>query len=39
VRCPGCHSCGVIESFTVLFPLRVVLVFRDIIYVIIVLYS
>jgi hypothetical protein len=35
VCCPGCRSCGVMESPTVLFWLRVILVFRDIIYVII----
>jgi hypothetical protein len=37
--CPGCHSCGVMESSVVPFRLRVVIVFRDIIYVIIILYS
>jgi hypothetical protein len=37
--CPGCHSCGVMESSAVPFRLRVVIVFRDIIYVIIILYS
>jgi hypothetical protein len=36
---PGCRSRGVMESSTILFHLRVVLVFRDIIHVIIVLYS
>jgi hypothetical protein len=39
VRCPGCHSYGVIESFAVPFRMKVILVFRDIIYVIIILYS
>jgi hypothetical protein len=34
MRCPGCYSCGVIESSIVLHRKRVVLVFRDIIYVI-----
>jgi hypothetical protein len=37
--CSGCCSCGVIESFVVLFRLRVIIVFRNIIYVIIILYS
>jgi hypothetical protein len=37
--CPGCRSCGVMESFTISFRLRVIIVFRDIIYVIIILYS
>jgi hypothetical protein len=36
---PGCRSYRVVESSAILFRLRVVLVFRDIIYVIIVLYS
>jgi hypothetical protein len=35
----GCHSYGVMESSTVPFHLRVVLVFRDIMFVIIILYS
>jgi hypothetical protein len=39
VRCPIYRSCGVMESSIVLFHKRVTLVFRDIIYVIIVLYS
>jgi hypothetical protein len=39
MRCPGCYSCGVMESSTVLFRERVILVFRDIIYVINILYS
>jgi hypothetical protein len=34
---PGCHSCGVMESSVV--PLRVIIVFRDTTYVIIILYS
>jgi hypothetical protein len=37
--CPGCCSCGVLRSSAVLFRMRVVLVFRDIIYVINILYS
>jgi hypothetical protein len=36
--CPGCRSCGVMKTFAVPFHLRVVIVFRDIIYVIIILY-
>jgi hypothetical protein len=36
---PDCCSCGVMESSAVPFRLRVILVFRDIIYVIIVFYS
>jgi hypothetical protein len=39
MRFPGCCSCGVMESFIVLFHKRVVLVFRDFIYVINILYS
>jgi hypothetical protein len=39
VRYPGCRSCGVIESSAVMFCKRVILVFRNIIYVIIILYS
>jgi hypothetical protein len=39
MRCLGCCSCGVMESSVVLFHMRVVLVFRDIIYVINILYS
>jgi hypothetical protein len=39
VRCPGCHSFGVIESSAIPFHKRVTLVFRDIIYVINILYS
>jgi hypothetical protein len=40
VCCPGCRSCGVMESSAVLFHfVRDVLVFTDIIYVIIILYS
>jgi hypothetical protein len=38
-RCPGCRSCGVIESSIILLRLIVVLVVRDINYVIIILYS
>jgi hypothetical protein len=36
---PGCRSCGVMESSAVSLWLRVVIVFRDISYVIIILYS
>jgi hypothetical protein len=36
---PGCYSYGVIESSIVPFHKRVALVFRDTIYVIIILYS
>jgi hypothetical protein len=36
--CPGCYSCGVMESFIISFHKRVTLVFRDIIYVIKILY-
>jgi hypothetical protein len=39
VHCPGCYSCGVLESSAVPFHKRVVLVFRDFIYVINILYS
>jgi hypothetical protein len=40
VICPGCHSSGVMECFAIPFCFeRVVLVFRDIIYVINILYS
>jgi hypothetical protein len=39
MRYPGCCSCGVMESFAISFHERVVLVFRDIIYVINILYS
>jgi hypothetical protein len=38
MRCPGCCSCSVIESSVVLFCKKVILVFRDIIYVINILY-
>jgi hypothetical protein len=38
MRYPGCCSYGVLESFAILFCKRVVLVFRDIIYVINILY-
>jgi hypothetical protein len=37
--CPGCRSCGVMEFSVVSLRLRVVIVFRDIIYEIIILYS
>jgi hypothetical protein len=30
VHCPGCHSCGIMDSFAVLFYKRVALVFREI---------
>jgi hypothetical protein len=39
MRCPGCCSYGVMESSSVSFRKRVALVFRDIIYVINILYS
>jgi hypothetical protein len=39
MRCPGCSSCVVKESFIVPFHKRVALVFRDIIYIINILYS
>jgi hypothetical protein len=39
MRCPGCCSCGVSESSAVPFRMRVILAFRDIIYVINILYS
>jgi hypothetical protein len=39
MRCPGCYSYDVMESSAVLFHMRVILVFRDIIYVINILYS
>jgi hypothetical protein len=39
MHCPSCHSCGIMESPTVPFCLRVVIVFRDNIYVLIILYS
>jgi hypothetical protein len=38
MRCLGCDSCSVMESSAVLLPKRVILVFRDIIYVINILY-
>jgi hypothetical protein len=38
MRCPDCCSYGVIESSAVLFRKRVILVFRDTIYVINILY-
>jgi hypothetical protein len=37
--CPGYHSYGVMVSSAVPFRLRVVAILRDIIYVIIILYS
>jgi hypothetical protein len=37
--CPGCRSCGVMESSAVPFRLRVIIIFRDNVYVIIILYS
>jgi hypothetical protein len=39
MHCPGCCSCGVLESSSVPFRERVALVFRDNIYVINILYS
>jgi hypothetical protein len=39
MRCPSCCSCGAMESFVVPFCKRDVIVFRDIIYVINILYS
>jgi hypothetical protein len=39
IRCPDCCSCGGLESSVVPFRKKVVLVFRDIIYVINILYS
>jgi hypothetical protein len=39
MRCPGYCSCGVMESSTVLFYKRVAFVFRDIMYVINIIYS
>jgi hypothetical protein len=38
MRYPGCCSCGVMEYSSVLFHKRVILVFRDIIYVINILF-
>jgi hypothetical protein len=38
MRCPGCCSCDVMESSTVLFRKRVIFVFRDIIFVLNILY-
>jgi hypothetical protein len=39
MRYPDCRSCGVMEYFAILFRfVRVILVFIDIIYVIIILY-
>jgi hypothetical protein len=37
--CPGYHSCGFMESTDVLFYLKVIIVFRYIIYIIMILYS
>jgi hypothetical protein len=37
--CPSCHSYGVMESSVVPFLLRIILVFKDIIYVINILYT
>jgi hypothetical protein len=37
--CPGCRSYGVMESSAISLRLRVIIVFRDIIFVIIILYS
>jgi hypothetical protein len=39
MRWPGCCSYGDMESFAVSFHKRVIFVFRDIIYVINILYS
>jgi hypothetical protein len=39
VCCPGCCSCGAMESSAILFHKRVTLVYKDIIYVINILYS
>jgi hypothetical protein len=39
MRYPGCCSCGVMESSAILLHKRVILVFRDIIYIIFILYS
>jgi hypothetical protein len=38
MHCPGCYSCGVLESSAVPFCKRVILVFVDIIYVINIVY-
>jgi hypothetical protein len=38
MHCPSRYSCGVMESSAILFRKRVILVFRDIIYVINILY-
>jgi hypothetical protein len=37
--CPGCSSYDVMESSIILFSLRVILVFKDIIYVVNILYT
>jgi hypothetical protein len=39
MRCPGCYSHSVLEPSVVLLHKRVALDFRDIIFVIIILYS
>jgi hypothetical protein len=39
MHCPDCYSYGVMESSDILFHKRVILVFRDTIYVINILYS
>jgi hypothetical protein len=39
MRYPGCCSRGVLESSAISFRMRVIFVFRDIIYVINILYS
>jgi hypothetical protein len=39
MRHPNCCSCGVMESSAVMFCKRVTLVFRDIIYIVNILYS
>jgi hypothetical protein len=38
MRCPGYYSCGVVESSAVPFRKRLILVFRDIIHVINILF-
>jgi hypothetical protein len=39
MRCPSCYYCGVLEHSAILLRKRATLAFRDIIYVIIILYS
>jgi hypothetical protein len=39
MHCPSCCSCGIVDSSAIPFYKRVALVFRDIIYVINILYS